>query len=152
MKTQFLNTFLAVMVLAVAAFSGAAQAKDAQEGFIVTTEIHGCDADMQKYCADVTAGDNRPLLCLLAHEDKLSTECQFGILDAALANEMASGALAHAHASCQADREQLCPGVALGEGRIARCFVANQSKLSAECTGALKSTGLWDVILEEVAQ
>lgn len=152
MKKLFLTTLMATMFIGASIISTTASAMEKEEGFVVTTEIKGCDVDMAKYCKNITPGDNRPLLCLLANEDKLSEECQFGILDAALANEMASGALDYAYNSCQADREALCPGLKMGEGRISRCFVANQAKLSESCTGALKKTGLWDVILETAAK
>jgi len=37
----------------------------------------GCAADVQKYCATVTPGEGRLFFCIRAHEDKISTKCDY---------------------------------------------------------------------------
>ena len=147
---KLFTTLLAAATLVAAALIGPAAL--AQEGFVVTTPIVGCDADMVRFCADVTPGENRPLMCLLAHKDQLTHDCRVGMLDAALANESAAAALNYASEACTADRNTLCPNVPMdGSGNLSRCLVANSGSLSAACTSALQSTGLWDLILSSAA-
>ena len=42
----------------------------------------GCAADAQKYCTTVTPGDGRLFFCIIAHEDKLSTKCDYALFEA----------------------------------------------------------------------
>jgi hypothetical protein len=147
---KLFTTLLAAATLVVTALTGPAAL--AQEGFVITTPIVGCDADMVQFCSDVTPGENRPLMCLLAHKDHLTHDCRVGMLDAALANESAAAALNYASEACTADRNALCPNVPMdGSGNLSRCLVANSEQLSESCTTALQETGLWDLILKSAA-
>ncbi len=47
--------------------------------------------------------------------------------------------------ACEADADKHCLNVAAGEGRIVSCLRKNESKLTKECTAALKETGLWNL-------
>src|SRR4051812_49182110 len=42
-----------------------------------------CDDDLKKYCSTVTPGAERLLFCMMAHEDKISTKCDYGLYSAA---------------------------------------------------------------------
>jgi hypothetical protein len=48
---------------------------------------------------------------------------------------LAFSSLAHAQQEgpCAADAAKLCPGIAAGDGRIAKCLHENKDKVSAEC-------------------
>lgn len=146
----FILAFLATIVLALPAFAtqepATPQNPVVTDKFVITTTITGCDRDMRRWCRSVTAGKNRPLMCLLAHEDKLRTSCELGILEAALANEAASGALGSAFSACQSERVNLCGHVGKGQGELARCIRDNEDKIGPVCVTELKRTGLWELL------
>ncbi|HBH26490.1 MAG TPA: hypothetical protein DDX54_03715 [Rhodospirillaceae bacterium] len=147
----------AITLLAACALAAPALATDekrpvvVRDHYVITTPITGCARDMNRWCRHVTPGANRPLLCLLAHEDKLTERCELGILEAALANEVASGTLGNAYGACETERATLCGNVEVGEGRLARCVRENEAKISAACTAELKRTGLWDLLHANMA-
>jgi Golgi apparatus protein 1 len=42
-----------------------------------------CGDDITKYCSSVTPGEGRLLYCMIAHEDKISTKCDYALYSAA---------------------------------------------------------------------
>lgn len=70
---------------------------------------------------------------------------------AGLATPVASeeGPLARAVRSCQQDIEDHCDGVKMGQGRIWRCLLENDEKLSDECGAAIGEAAL---AFEEVSE
>ena len=41
---------------------------------------NACRTELQKFCATVTPGEGRLLLCMQAHEDKLGNQCELALL------------------------------------------------------------------------
>ena len=39
-----------------------------------------CGSDVKSYCATVTPGEGRLIFCMLAHEDKISTKCDYALM------------------------------------------------------------------------
>jgi hypothetical protein len=41
-----------------------------------------CGDDIKKYCSTVTPGDSRLMLCIQAHEDQISVQCDYALFEA----------------------------------------------------------------------
>ena len=113
----------------------------AQQGLLETV-VNGCEAELEKYCSNVTPGEGRLLACLYAYQDKLSGRCEYALYDAASRLERAVAALSYAVNECSSDLKQYCSGVAAGEGRLLQCLQRNDEKVSKRCKQARKDVGL----------
>jgi hypothetical protein len=111
----------------------------------VDIEIPGCNADAAKLCPGLPLNSKKSFMCLMAYEDNLSTDCKLGILEAAITLESSMLAIDYSIQACEADADRFCLDVEPGEGRLVSCLRKNESKLKAECTKALKETGLWEL-------
>jgi hypothetical protein len=109
---------------------------------LVQTVVNGCKKELDTYCKNVTPGEGRGLACLYAHGDKLSGKCEYALYDAAAQLERAVAALSYAVNECRDDLENLCSGVAAGEGRLLDCLEKNDAKVSDRCKEAIKDVGL----------
>lgn len=107
----------------------------------VQTVVKGCQKELQTYCKDVTPGQGRGLACLYAHSDKLSSQCEYALYDAAARLEHAVAALSYVANECRDDLQSHCKDVRPGQGRLLNCMEKNQSKLSARCKQAIKQVG-----------
>jgi hypothetical protein len=108
----------------------------------VETFLQGCKTELDRYCKDVTPGENRRLACIYAHEDKISGRCEYALYDAAAQLEHAVASLSYAAAECDDDLEKYCSSVEMGEGRLLGCLDKNEKKVSERCKQALKDVGL----------
>jgi hypothetical protein len=104
----------------------------------VATVVQGCEKELSTYCKDVTPGKGRGLACLYAHEDKLSTRCEYALYDAAAQLQRVIAALSFLANECRDDLEKFCAAVPPGEGRLLDCIDKNQDKLSDRCKQGLK--------------
>ena len=96
-----------------------------------------CQADLDKYCTQVTPGHQRLLACIYAHEDKISNRCTYALYDAAIALERAVAGLSYVAQQCEADIVKLCGDVVPGEGRILACLDEKKSDVSSLCKEAI---------------
>ena len=108
---------------------------------IIETVAKGCEKELTSYCKDVTVGEGRVLACLYAYSDKLSGQCEYALLDAAVQLERFVAALTYVANECDADLDKFCANVAVGEGRLLNCLELNTEKVSARCNQALKDVG-----------
>ncbi|MGZ8218340.1 cysteine rich repeat-containing protein [Methylomagnum sp.] len=106
------------------------------------TFLHGCKTELDRYCKDVTPGDNRLLACIYAHEDKLTGRCEYALFDAASQLQHAVASLSYAAAECDDDLEKYCANVEVGEGRLLACLDKHDREVSGRCKQALKDVGL----------
>lgn len=127
-------------IIAIAAASAIASPAFAQEGPVETVKT-GCKTELQSYCKDVTPGQRRVLACLYAFSDKLSSQCEYALYDAAAQLERAVAVLSFLINECGDDAEKVCPNVIVGEGRIIQCLDQNRAKVSNRCVVALQQTG-----------
>ena len=128
--------FGVVAAAAVAAFGvGTAGAQD-----LVEEVAKGCEQELKTYCSQVTPGEGRVLACLYAHGDKLSGRCEYALYDAAVQLERFVAALTYVANECDADIEEHCASVEVGEGRVVECH--KKSKISKRCGQALADVGL----------
>jgi len=114
---------------------------NAQQG-LVETVANGCKVEIEKYCSQVTPGEGRVLACLYAHEDKLSSKCEYALYDAAAQLERAVAALSYVANECDADLEKYCKSIAPGKGRLLDCLEKHDKQVSGRCKQALKDVGL----------
>jgi hypothetical protein len=107
-----------------------------------TKKLHAaCGDDLSKFCGDVAEGQGRLLLCLMAHEDKISAKCDYALYDAGRNLERALDRVEIVADACWKDIEANCGNVPAGGGRIGSCLVGAKDKLSAQCKAALTRTG-----------
>ena len=96
----------------------------------------GCGADVKTYCGNVTPGDERLALCMMAHEDKVSNQCEFALFSAARNVERALDRIKQTSEACWDDIEKHCSDMA-GGGRIAQCLVSKKASLQSSCQTVL---------------
>jgi len=109
---------------------------------LVETVANGCKVEIEKYCAQVTPGQGRVLACLYAHEDKLSSKCEYALYDAAVQLERAVAALSYVANECDADLDKYCESIAPGQGRLLDCLKKHDKQVSKRCKQAVKDVGL----------
>jgi Cysteine rich repeat len=96
-----------------------------------------CAADLTKFCSTVTPGEGRLLLCMMAHEDKISTKCDYALYNASRNLGRALNMIEQAADVCWPDIEKLCADIPEGGGRIAQCLISKKSTLGQDCQTAL---------------
>jgi len=96
-----------------------------------------CGEDLKKFCSTVTPGEGRLLLCIQAHEDKISTKCDYALFDAARKLDRGLDRLEEVADACWNDIEKLCSNVPEGGGRIAQCLVSRKTSLTSACQAGL---------------
>lgn len=98
---------------------------------------NACRADLTKYCDGVTPGEGRQLLCLEAHEDKLSSTCDYALFDASRNLNRALDRIAESADACWPDIEKHCATTPMGGGQIGQCLAANKASLGKACRAVL---------------
>ncbi len=94
---------------------------------------NACSDDLKKYCSTVTPGEGRLLLCLEAHEDKISSKCDYALFEAARNLERALDRIELAADACWGDIAKYCASIPEGGGRIAQCLIAKKTSLKPAC-------------------
>ena len=126
-------------------FAGSAQAQTKLQSKIedrITVAVKkveaACGEDLRRFCSTVTPGEGRVLLCLEAHEDKISAKCTFELGEAATSVQTTADALKDAVIACKAEITGVCGKTVPGQGRIAACLLSNKSTASTGCADAIK--------------
>lgn len=104
----------------------------------VETFVEGCETELTSFCKDVTPGEGRILACLYAHEDKISPQCDYALLDSAIQLDRAISALTYFANTCMENLKSYCADVKPGEGRLIDCLEKNKGKLDKNCATALE--------------
>jgi Cysteine rich repeat len=97
-----------------------------------------CSDDLAKYCSSVTPGEGRLLYCMIAHEDKISTKCDYALYSAARNLDRAIDFVEEAAEACWTDIQKLCADVPEGGGHVAQCLMSKKSTTSADCQKILE--------------
>ena len=97
-----------------------------------------CAKDIKKYCKTVTPGEGRMIYCMQAHEDKISTQCDYELGEAASSVQTSLDGLKDAIIACKAEIAGVCGKTVPGQGRIAACLMANKSSASKDCVDAIQ--------------
>src|SRR6478609_12039118 len=85
---------------------------------------NACADDVMQYCSTVTPGQGRLLLCIEAHEDKISAKCDYALFEASRNLERALNRVQVAADACWNDIEKQCANVAPGNGGIIQCLAS----------------------------
>ncbi|MGE5840638.1 MAG: cysteine rich repeat-containing protein [Deltaproteobacteria bacterium] len=131
MKYAMIWTVVICLVLVVAG-SVSAQQK------LIDSVAKGCDKEIKTYCKDVKQGEGRVLACLYAYGDKLSSQCEYALYDAAAQLEQAIAMLTYLANECRDDLKTFCSSVQPGQGRLLACIDKNKEKISGRCKEAFK--------------
>ena len=104
--------------------------------------IESCKTELKTYCKYVKPGQGRILACMYAHEDKISSKCEYALYDASVQLERAVASITYIASECKDDLKSLCSTVAAGKGRLATCLIENKKKLSKRCAQAVDDVNL----------
>jgi len=130
-----------LLLMATLLLSGYASAQDS----LVEYTYNACKKSIDAFCDEVTPGEGRILHCLVAHEDKISYDCEYALytaaaviqgLTVAIVEEL-NDAVEYLAVECGGDIKKHCADVPAGEGRILMCLDQNSDDLSQECTAAV---------------
>jgi hypothetical protein len=127
MKTRSLFLTSALLVC------GAAGAQDTLLDYVVES----CQADLDKYCSQVTPGDGRMMYCVAAHQDKISAQCEGALIDAAMILNDVTDRIVGVANACATELQTHCGDVVVGEGRVLACLDDHDDALSDGCESAL---------------
>jgi hypothetical protein len=76
---------------------------------------------------------------MIAHEDKISTKCDYALYAASRNLERTLNHVARAADACWPDIEKHCANIPEGGGRIAQCLADKKTSLAKPCQAALSS-------------
>ena len=144
MKAQITSGILVLLALCLGP-PGFAQTPAQDTQTVMQSELgkqvpDGCNAELVKYCPEVTPGQGRLLACLYAYQDKLSGQCEQALYTAARL-ERAVHAITYVANECRAEIQTHCATVQPGQGRIAQCLKTNADQLGEGCRNALAEVG-----------
>jgi len=138
-KTIVASAFAATLALSPSANAQSDMAQKIEARLEAATKKirDACTADVQKFCGQVTPGDGRLVLCMMAHEDKVSEKCDLAIYEASRNLERAIDRIEQVADACWPDIEKQCGNTQPGGGRVAQCLVAKKASLSTDCAAAI---------------
>jgi hypothetical protein len=88
-----------------------------------------CRTEMANFCGSVTPGEGRLILCMQAHEDKISNQCGMALFETTRNIEQAANRVEKMANACWGDIQRLCTD----GGSIGQCVLANRASLSPPC-------------------
>ena len=94
-----------------------------------------CTEDVDNFCSKVTPGEGRILLCMQAHEDRLSRSCQIALYRASRGLENALDRVEKVADACWNDIQAKCGDA----GGIGQCLVQKRQQLSDSCQAAVSA-------------
>lgn len=89
--------------------------------------LTNCKEDLLMFCSTIRSGNLQKIQCLLENESDLSGVCK-DTLKSSLNKMKESGSN-----ECKKDVQEYCRWVIPGGGRILKCLLKNESKLSDGC-------------------
>jgi hypothetical protein len=139
MTTKLATLMFAAAALGLAGGSASAQSRleaRVQQG--VEKVRAACGEDVARYCGQVTPGEGRLLLCMQAHEDKISPKCDFALFEASRNLNRALDTVERAADACYDDASRFCASVPPGGGGILKCLASNRAQLGRACKRAVQ--------------
>lgn len=85
-----------------------------------------CREELHNFCSTVTPGEGRLLLCMQAHEDKLSNQCELALFDASRHIQQTMQKIGRAAEACWTDIQMQCGC----DSSIAQCISEKRANLS----------------------
>jgi hypothetical protein len=135
------KTFICVVVFGCVMFLGGiavAQQVLVQQKVPFEKLLDSCYDDVGTYCANVTPGEGRLLVCLYAYKDKVSTQCEYAIYNASAQLKRVLNALSYVVNECRDDLKKYCSDVKPGEGRLIDCIAKKEDVITDRCKNAIK--------------
>lgn len=100
-----------------------------------------CRKELTNFCGNVTPGEGRLLLCMQAHEDKLSNQCELALFEASRNIEQTVHRVERIAEACWNDIQAHCAS----GGSVGRCVIDKSASLSPSCravVAAVQQQGL----------
>ena len=97
-----------------------------------------CGDEIKNFCSTVTPGEGRVILCIEAHEDKLSAKCLFDMHEAAKNLSLVASMIKETTLTCRGDVGKLCAQTPAGRGKILQCLIANKASVTQACAATLQ--------------
>ena len=91
-----------------------------------------CREELRNFCSTVTPGEGRLLLCMQAHEDKLSNQCELALFDASRNIQQTMQKIGRVAEACWTDIQMQCGG----DSSVAQCISEKRANLSPRCQAA----------------
>ena len=137
---RFEKVLLLIIFVVLSIFGKAAFAADPVERAIVA-----CEYELTNFCRTVTPGEGRLMMCLGAHEDKISMGCAVAVYDAAVAIDVLAGLIAAIGTACEQEIVDHCATpasdtelvVEVGQGQVVACLAAHESNLGNSCKSVI---------------
>ena len=127
-KAAIASCALLAGVCAPATVSAQSNLRDRVATAIETVEA-ACAADIDKFCGNVTRGEGRVIVCMRAHDDKLSRRCQFALYRVSRNLDRALDRVERIADACWNDIQAHCQGA----DSLARCVMEGGPALSPAC-------------------
>jgi hypothetical protein len=89
-----------------------------------------CDDELRNFCSTVTPGEGRLLLCMQAHEDKISRQCELSLLETSRSIGSAVRKVESFAQACWQDIQANCSGAG---GSVVQCMIEKRASLSPQC-------------------
>jgi cysteine rich repeat protein len=89
-----------------------------------------CQDELRNFCGTVTPGEGRLLLCMQAHEDKISRQCELALMETSRNIGKAVRRVENIAQACWQDIQTHCSGTG---GSVMQCMMDNRASLSAPC-------------------
>ena len=89
-----------------------------------------CDDELRNFCSTVTPGEGRLLLCMQAHEDRLSRQCELALLETSRNIGSVVQRVETFAKACWQDIQTHCSGTG---GSVMQCMADNHASLSPTC-------------------
>ena len=134
------KVLLLVIFFSLGIFGKAALAADP-----VQRAIEACEYELTHFCSTVTPGEGRLMMCLGAHEDKISVGCAVAVYEAAVAIDVLAGLIAAIGTACEQEIVDHCATpasdtefvVEVGQGQVVACLAAHESNLGNSCKSVI---------------
>jgi hypothetical protein len=111
------------LLLAAVLIGGTSSAQETKDPDTLLDYVKtACQADLDKFCSQVTPGEGRMLYCVAAHQDKISDQCEGALVDAAMILADVTDRVVSAAEACGPELEKYCGDVEVGEGRVLACL------------------------------
>lgn len=123
---------------------GAVHCAVGEENLIVRA-MKSCESDISNYCGHVKMGQGRIWGCLLANDDKITSECGMALNAVTLDFESVRAKADEMVRACEADRENFCPTAEWGQGGVVECLLRQShtvESVSRGCRYTLEKHGL----------